>query len=129
MNQRPHYPRIGIGTFQLQLFATGPVLARYAYKDVIFGQTPLDNGASATIGVVGPTEFAEYSFNTASVSDNDYIDVLERDDTDEYRFSAVAGRRLDVAYDAFDNTNIGTAIVQLLDENNVCPGYGHKSPD
>lgn len=117
-DNRPHFSRIGNATFQLQLFASGPVYARYAYKDVVFGNTRLDNGASATIGLIGPDQTAQFSHETAAVFDNDYIDVFDNVDVDEYRFSAVAGQRLDVAFDALGVTST-SATIQLLDEANV----------
>ncbi|PLX80661.1 MAG: hypothetical protein C0615_00515 [Desulfuromonas sp.] len=80
----PHYSStggIGSATFQAQIFSAGPILARYAYRDVDFGNATYDNGASATIGLQTdtaspPGSFGLYSYNSATVFANDTIDVL-----------------------------------------------------
>ncbi len=94
------------------------MLARYAYKDVIFGSAIADGGANATIGVNGADDFSQYSYNAASVSADDYIDVLADDEMDEYRFSANAGQRIDIAFDALQVGDFGTTSMQLIDANN-----------
>ncbi len=104
----------GDGTFQVQVFASGPVLARYAYRDLNFGSRTYNNGASATIGWAGTDSFIDYSFNRVSVTADDYLDILPGDDTDEYRFSAEAGQKIDVAFDLL-NASGQTSIVRLLD--------------
>lgn len=57
-------PGTDFGTFQLQIFSAGPVLAQFAYQDVIFGNAS-DNGGSATIGVEALNgSVAQWSLNT-----------------------------------------------------------------
>jgi hypothetical protein len=61
------------GTFQVKLFASGPVLAQFIYPDVAFG----GGGASATIGVQwSSTAAAMFSFNTPSLTPGLVISVL-----------------------------------------------------
>ena len=113
-DNRPHFNGIGSTTFQLQVLANGPVLARFAYKDVNFGNAAVDNGKSASIGLVTATQNVQYSFNTVSVADGDYIDFRLPDDVDEYRFTASAGQRIGVAFDALFTTELFGSSVQLL---------------
>ncbi|TNF50461.1 MAG: T9SS type A sorting domain-containing protein [Bacteroidetes bacterium] len=70
---RPHF--VGVAgqdiTFQLIIEeATGEVY--FLYEDVVFGgtQTSSDYGASATIGVAGPTTDVQVSFNNATYLQN-----------------------------------------------------------
>lgn len=75
-------PPTDFGTFQLQIFSSGPVLAQFIYQDVVFGATPPghDNGASATIGAVqsgtAPRFFALHSFNVASIQNGSVLSVI-----------------------------------------------------
>jgi hypothetical protein len=73
-------------TFQVQVIGganpdcLGTVSARYAYADVIFGgtQATLDSGLSATVGYIkgtGSSSNAQFSFNTASLSNGLVLDV------------------------------------------------------
>ncbi len=85
-HQRPHYYETGAATFQLQLFETGPVAARFAYQDVIFGDGN-DNGGGATIGVQrSPSAAANLSLDTANILDGDVIDITLQE-VDAYSFS------------------------------------------
>ncbi|WP_223789163.1 hypothetical protein [Marinicella meishanensis] len=69
-NDVPHF---GIGTdgvtFQIKLFE-GTNVIEFHYSDVSFGDPSFDSGASATVGIGGDAANAEYSFNTASLSDS-----------------------------------------------------------
>ena len=113
---RPHFSNVGSSTFQLQLFESGPVLARFAYEDVLFGNASYDNGASATIGVVpGDGTVNEFSFNTASVSNGDVIDFIAVRDVDYYTFTGQAGAVVDVILDQLNGTQIKQPIMRLLD--------------
>ena len=81
-DNRPHYSNVGNATFQLQLFETGAVGARFAYQDVVFGNASYDHGASATIGYqLANGTAGTFSQDTASVFDGDVIDLIvtERD--------------------------------------------------
>lgn len=78
---RPHYSNLGSATFQLQLFSTGPVLARFVYQDVVFESAVNDNGASATVGYqASSSEAYQFSYNTAALANGDVIDITLRDD-------------------------------------------------
>ncbi len=60
----PHWRDIGSATFEVTLYeATGDIV--FQYLDVDFGDTRLDFGASATVGVEGPNgeNAIQYSFN------------------------------------------------------------------
>ncbi len=78
VQQPPHLrgPGTDLGTWQLQIFSSGPVLAQYIYQDVIFGNVS-DNGGSATIGAEAVDgTFAEWSFNVASISNGTVLSVV-----------------------------------------------------
>lgn len=112
---RPRFSNIGNATFQLQLFQSGPVLARFVYQDVIFGNAAFDNGASATIGVVSSDGIAnEVSFNTASVNNGDVIDFVAERDIDYYTFHGNAGDHIDVILDRLNGTQLDTPVMRLL---------------
>jgi hypothetical protein len=118
---RPHYSNVGSATFQAQIFASGPLMVRFAYPDVLFGNTSLDNGASATIGIVSPGgDVHQHSFNTPnSIRSGDIIDVTAKLDIDEYEFNANAGQIVDVIYDGIDYVNMRSSTVQLWAGNTV----------
>jgi len=84
---RPHFDNSGSTTFQLQLFESGQVLARYVYKDVIFGNAAWNGGASATVGFQQSSNSAlQFSFNSASLVDGDVLDLVRpvSPDVDEF---------------------------------------------
>src|SRR5262245_46648880 len=57
----PSGPR---GSFQIKIFASGPVFAQFIYDDISFA----GNGDSATVGFqVSAANFEQFSFNTASI--------------------------------------------------------------
>ncbi len=68
---RPRYPNLGSGTFEVILCDSGVIIAQYA--DLDFGDPRYDFGASATVGIEDdhqdPTYFLEYSCNTADLAD------------------------------------------------------------
>lgn len=87
--ERPHFSSGGDVTFQVQLFDSGPVAARFAYQDVLFGNSN-DFGSGATIGVqLSPTNSHEISFNTATLADGDVIDI-QIIENDYYSFTLAA---------------------------------------
>ncbi len=112
---RPHFSNIGSATFQVQIFATGTKLARFAYEDVDFGDANFNNGASATIGVVSPSgTVTQHSFNTAnSVLAGDVIDFTIVQDIDGYKFNGSAGQIIDVIYSGLENVNMSNSAVEL----------------
>ncbi|MEM8677892.1 MAG: S8 family serine peptidase [Planctomycetota bacterium] len=83
-------------TFQLQLFAEGPVLARFAYEDVSVSSPSGTRGRSATIGVQSPNDALQFSYNQITLNDGDVIDILAKD-VDRYAISAVANQTLQLA--------------------------------
>ena len=83
-------------TFQLQLFESGPVLARYAYQDVVFGNATYDNGASATIGYQQDNANAlQFSFNQDVLADGDVLDLIGSGGESEPNDLDRPGRRRD----------------------------------
>ena len=127
---RAHYPGTGAATFQVQIPASGTVLARYAYKDVVFGSATFDFGASATVGAIGSGEAAQFSFNTASLANNDFIEFTNQEDIDEYRFNGVAGQRVGVAFDALGlgAADLGGTFVRLLNSSNAVLAQASTKP-
>ncbi|MCA9188594.1 MAG: pre-peptidase C-terminal domain-containing protein, partial [Planctomycetales bacterium] len=95
-DKRPLYPDTGEGSFQLQLFESGPILARYAYRDVEFGEGA-SYGSSATIGLQLDVETArQIGFNRTSIINGDVIDILPRD-FDEFSLVASTGEIVSLA--------------------------------
>jgi hypothetical protein len=98
---RPHYDNTDSGTFQLQLFKTGPVLARYVYKDVDFGSTNYSFGATATIGIqFDPATALEFSSNSPSIANGDVLELSlpVANDIDEYEIDLTGkvGHHIDI---------------------------------
>lgn len=114
-HNRPHFSNIGSATFQVQVFATGSKLVRFAYQDVDFGNALFNNGASATIGIVSPGgDVRQHSFNVAnSVLSGDVIDYSVLTDVDEYEFTGVAGETVGVIFDGLNGVNLRNSTVQL----------------
>ncbi len=93
-DDRPRYSNIGDATFQLQLFASGPVAARFAYRDVDFGNADFDFGASATVGYqISPTIGGQFSINQPSLANGDVVDISLQE-TDTYAFTLAAGETI-----------------------------------
>jgi len=115
-HNRPHYSNAGSSTFQVQIFATGSTLVRFAYQDVVFENATYDNGASATIGIVGPAgELFQHSFNAAgSVVNGNKIDFNAVSDVDDYVFNAVAGQKIDVIFEGLKNVDMRASQVRLM---------------
>ena len=97
-DNRPQFINIGNATFQLQLFETGPVLARYAYPDIDFGNASFDGGASATIGVqLDSATAVQFSRNSAVLMNDDVLDVLPGvTEIDEYTISLTEMSPVDI---------------------------------
>ena len=65
----PHFPNVGAATFQVVFFEGSPNVL-FNYCDVTFGQSAVDRGADATIGIQVTGQVAQmHSFNQASVTD------------------------------------------------------------
>ncbi|MEM7312485.1 MAG: S8 family serine peptidase [Planctomycetota bacterium] len=115
---RPHFSNIGDATFQIQLFDSGPVLARYAYQDVDFGDPSVNNGASASIGAqTSAADGIEYSVNQAIVFDGDVIEFVSgtpMTDVDEFTLELTGGETIDVVLD-FDSPVEFIGMVELVD--------------
>ncbi len=114
---RPHYSNVGSATFQLQLFESGPIAARYAYEDIDFGNATYNFGASATVGFQATASDAtQYSFNTASLANGDVLDLL-LSDTDAYQLALNAGDRVtlftDTPFDSAGHSPLNDLDAQL----------------
>ncbi len=116
---RPHFSNVGSTTFQLQLFASGPVLARFVYEDVVFENASFDFGASASIGYASPEERSQFSFNQPSLANNDQIEIRITNEFDEYEFNGVAGQKIDVAFDALGMADTSGTVVRLMRNNTI----------
>lgn len=122
---RPHFDVGGSVTFQLQLFASGPVLARYAYEDVIFGNSAYDAGAQATIGFQRNTTTASlFSLNTPVLANGDVVDLnaaIFVPETDEYTIdlTGMAGHRIDVVLKGLDGADFTGQTLELLGTNGI----------
>ncbi len=71
-HDRPHWQfggGVGAATFEMVLFEDGDIL--YQYQDVDFGSAAFDSGASATVGLRGPSDayYLQYAYNSAALSD------------------------------------------------------------
>ncbi len=121
---RPHYNGIGAATFQIQLFESGPVLARYAYEDVDFGNSGFNGGASATIGFQADDQlYGQFSYNSDVLENGDVIDITLGSpaiDIDSFTvdLSSSLGQRLDL-YVQGASTSFAMATVELLDPTNA----------
>lgn len=77
-NQDRLYTNNGLrGTFEIKIFASGPILAQFLYQDVLFAS----GGSSATIGVQWSSSgSAQYSFNTMdSVAAGTVLSIMPPD--------------------------------------------------
>ncbi|MCA9257780.1 MAG: PPC domain-containing protein [Planctomycetales bacterium] len=134
-NERPMYPNTGAGTFQVILFASGPELARFAYRDVDFSPAA-SFGSQATIGIqTDPGRFVQFSYNEASLANNDVIfisDVSEIVDVDLFEF-AVDASDVGVAWDAVvagDAKSVAFASAEVVDPHGqVVARFQSQSPD
>ncbi len=129
-HNRPHFPATGDVTFQVQVFESGPILARFAYRDVVFGDPLLDNGASSTIGYQASVrEGYEFNFGGADlpanflptnpVFDGDVIDLAVQPDVDDYvvDLTSSVGHSIDVVLSGLGGVDLSNASLTLLDPN------------
>jgi len=120
-DNRPHYSGsgpVGAATIQVQLFASGPVLARYVYPDVDFGNGFFNSGASATIGYQSsPASALSYSFNTPLIVNGTVLELHApvTPDVDEFEvdLSPYVGRPVDVILTGID-ADFSQQELQLL---------------
>lgn len=115
---RSRFDNLGDSTFQVQLFESGPVLARYAYQDVIFGNPSVDGGAGATIGYQENTTTAiEFSRDSATISNGDVLDLgfPITPDIDEYEVDLTGkiGSRIDILLAGVEGTDFSGQTVEL----------------
>jgi hypothetical protein len=124
-------PDIGSATFQVQVFESGPVLARFAYIDVEFSDPLLDFGASATIGYQQDvTTAVEFSVDAATLAAGDVLDLVEvapHDPADEFSFAVADETTLDLAISGMTST-LTTELVQLLDPNGEIVATASSGP-
>jgi hypothetical protein len=138
---RPHFPAAGTATFQLQVFESGSVLARFSYLDVEFGDPRYDFGASATIGYQDSDQVGyEYSFGgadfvppilpTHTVANGDFIDVMRVADVDEYTIdlSGQVGQSIDLVLSGIDGLDLSGQTLELLDPNGLVVATGSAQP-
>ncbi len=124
-NNRPHYSNVGSVTFQLQLFQSGPVAARFVYPDVDFGNAQYNFGASATIGLQTSSSVGyQFSQNTASLANGDVIDVtfgVPTTDVDSYLvdLTGQVGKSIDVVVTGLNGSSMTGQTVELLDGSNT----------
>lgn len=120
-NDRPHERFGNDVTFQIQLFDSGPTLARFAYDDVVVGTGQANNGASATVGYQwSGTGGRQVSRNTASVFDGDVINITESAsfaDTDRFTIDLVAeaSSTIDIGILADRIGDYGSIELSLID--------------
>lgn len=130
--QSPHFDLLsndppGDVTFQVQVFESGPVLARYAYEDVVLENPSYDFGATSTIGYQhADGRFVEFSFNQPVLSNGDIIDLVIDPDVDTYTIdlSAKTGNRIDIALANHDGQDLTGELLELLDENGAVLATG-----
>ncbi|WP_165440692.1 Ig-like domain-containing protein [Rubripirellula amarantea] len=116
---RPHRSFGGAVTFQVQVFDSGPLLAKYAYQDVFFGNASVDQGASATVGFQSDSTTAvSVSTNSASLNDGDVVDVqfaLEPDvDAYSIDWTGKVGTTVDVVLEALGTESYAGAELQII---------------
>ena len=120
-DQRPHYSNVGDSTFQLQLFASGPVLARFVYPDVDFGDVSFDGGASATIGYQQTSAAATpFSFNSAVLAADDVLELARPPlgvDVDEFEIDLtdLVGESIDVVLAGLRGATFTGQTLEVLD--------------
>jgi hypothetical protein len=115
----PAWHNLGAGTFQVQVFASGPVKSRFVYQDVTFGDPNVDGGRTASIGLqLDGNTGHQFSFRTPSVMAGDVIDFMDLptvEDIDDMNVSLVAGESVDLAISGVDVPFSSTEMVELLD--------------
>ena len=132
-DDRPRFSNIGDATFQIQLFASGPIVARYAYRDVVFGNSAYDFGASATVGFQSSPAFGlQFSLDTPSLANGDVIDVVSvapTVDVDEFTIdlSGRVGSRVDLAVAGREASFAGQTL-ELLNPGGVPVAVGSSMP-
>lgn len=132
--QMPHadFDEAGDITFQLQIFDSGPVLARYVYEDVEFGEPSIDFGGNATIGYENVDgRFVQYSLNTANaVANGDVLELILAPDTDVYSIdlSSHIGQTIDIVLKGLDNRSFSGELLELLDSNGNVVATGASDP-
>ena len=128
----PAWHDFGAATFQIQVFESGPVKARYVYEDITFGDPNLDGGAAASVGVqLGGQTGYQFSFETTSLADGDVLEFLDLptiEDVDEFTVDLLANETIDVALQGVD-ASLSTATLDLFDPNGVLVATGESTYD
>lgn len=136
-HERPRYVDggdIGSATFQVQVFGSGPIAVRFAYRDVDFGDERFTGGLSATIGYqTNSTTAGLFSFNQAAVVDGDVIDILVSAptiDVDEFGMdlTAFVGHQMDIVLDGVSGVSFATSVLELVDPNGQVIATGIQNP-
>ena len=122
-------PSNGVVTFQAQIFETGPVLARYVYKDVDTGDDH-DAGGSATVGIqFDQTTATVFSHNSPVLANGDVVDYVAQTyvpDVDDMTVDLQAGSRIDVVLQGVDD-NFDAQTLELLDANGTVLAMGSST--
>ena len=130
-NDRPRYNNIGDATFQIQLYESGPILARFAYADVDFGDSRYDFGASATVGYQASTSSAfTFSVNTPSLANGDVVDLVTLDpntDGDEFAVDLEADLNIDIVVNGI-SSSFAAELVELIDPSGDVVATGSTMP-
>ena len=132
-DDRSHFAHGDGITFQLQVFGSGNVAARFAYQDVEFGFNDINFGNSATVGFQADSQsYLEFSHNMPTLANGDVIDLLGSSgmfDTDEFSIdlTAAAGSILDVVVTGLDRSFADQGL-ELLDPNGGVVAIGSNSP-
>jgi subtilisin family serine protease len=133
-HQRPHYSNTGAATFQVQIFDSGPVAARFVYPDVDFGNSLFNFGASATIGFQADSSTAyQYSFNSAVLANNDVLDLVEgstASDLDEFEIDLTgrAGQPLDILLKGVDDDFSAESLQLIAPDGTTVLATGTANP-
>lgn len=123
----PAWHNLGAGTFQVQVFASGPVKSRFVYQDVTFGDPNVDGGRTASIGLqLDGTTGYQFSYRTPSVTAGDVIDFLDLptiEDVDDMTVTFVAGESIDIAISGVDH-GFTTDVLELIDSFGTVLAHG-----
>ena len=79
-NNRPHFASgAGVGevTFEVKLFEDSNII-EFHYEDVLFDDLDYDDGQSATIGVGGSINAAQFSYDSAQISNHTAISFVPK---------------------------------------------------
>ena len=145
--ERPHFNLrnnvpVNLVVFQVQVPESGPVLARFAYDDIEFGDPELDFGNSGTIGYQeSETSGFEFSFGQVdnpngaifppvNVANGDVVDLVKAPDVDVYTIdlSGMVGNQIDIVLSGAAGADFSGETLELLDDADQVVATGTASP-